>query len=335
MDTSTLGRQINAASIEKLGFTSIKVSMDEADHKIKQIGQGLLKPYLTRSNKINTLLGGFFEAEQVVLAARPGVGKSAMINWILEGMSDPVLNPDKLTIFLYWSVEMKAWRQVIRLYSLGTYKDFELGKMNPLSVKEILSHTDPIQKDILERLLHIRSLLEERPIFFREQTLSAKKFGEIVRKIQEVNPGFTIVNIWDHTRLVLKDNEKSEEEKITNLMSEGMTLKNEISCINFWLSQMNRNIESNAAGAEIGKRPPVASDIFGSDAVQQFADIVLAGHRPENYNIRTYMGQFPTQDLFALHVLKQREGWTGLIRIKHNLKYNTFQDWADDGAEDN
>ncbi len=109
--------------------------------------------------------------------------------------------------------------------------------------------------------------------------------------------------------------------------------------INIWLSQMNRNIETNVSRDKMGSYTPVSSDIFGSDGVFQSADIVIALHRPGIYKIDNFEG-IPTgydendpdknDDLLIECVLKQREGWTGNIMMKHNLAHNKIVDYPSD-----
>ena len=100
---------------------------------------------------------------------------------------------------------------------------------------------------------------------------------------------------------------------------------------------MNRNIETNAADRNgIGRSTPVASDIFGGDSVFQNADVVMALHRPGIYGIEDFNG-IPTgidlanpdkdDDLMVECILKQRDGWTGNIAMRHNLAFNKIVDY--------
>jgi replicative DNA helicase len=73
----------------------------------------------------------------------------------------------------------------------------------------------------------------------------------------------------------------------------------------------------------------MSSDIFGADSVSQYATVIIALHRPELYgkNVYRYAGvDIDARNLIACHVLKQRDGWTGLITWDHDLKHNKIFD---------
>ena len=79
--------------------------------------------------------------------------------------------------------------------------------------------------------------------------------------------------------------------------------------------------------------------LFGSDAVFQGSDIVMALHRPGYYGLRNFSNNGQriatgltddpdsTDNLMIECILKQRDGWTGNILIEHDLKYNDFKNY--------
>ena len=122
-------------------------------------------------------------------------------------------------------------------------------------------------------------------------------------------------------------------------MMNAMTLKNKTECINIFLSQMNRNIENGVVDrSEIGSRTPVMSDLFGSDAIGQCADVVMALHRPGQYGLDVFNKQgssIPTSrlvngnkvDYLLLEcILKNRDGSLKDIAMDHNLAHNRIID---------
>jgi replicative DNA helicase len=141
----------------------------------------------------------------------------------------------------------------------------------------------------------------------------------------------------------MKSNEKSEEELISQLMLAGMRIKNDFEMINIFISQLNRNIETNVSRDKMGEYTPVASDIFGSDAVFQCADIVMALHRPGIYKVEFFENRptgydpndpFKPDNMLVQCYLKNRDGWTGNLLMKHNLAHNRIYDWVDEFTQD-
>ena len=317
----------NHAIIE--GYVHISNAADITNQKLSKIRSGELKPLVTSSKKETDKIGGFFPTDQVVLAARTGMGKTAHVLHWMGDFTNRELNPfyaDNL-IILYDSWEMPEWRNMLRLYS----RELEL------DVKTILDYQQQMQQEMFDRVIALKSKFVNKPIYFRNISQSVKEWYATKKRIRDKHKKATIVNIVDHTRLVTKSTEKSEEELISQFMLHGMRIKLEDDMINIFLTQMNRNIESGAGGREnIGKNLPVSSDIFGADSVFQCADVVIADHRPGFYGLTEFNGM-PTginpnnpemhDHLLIECILKQRDGWTGNLIRRHNLAINQIEDY--------
>lgn len=309
------------------GYNHISLVVDEANKKRLDIKEGRLRPILTSSKKETEKIGGIFEGEQVVFAGRTGTGKTAKVIHFIEDAVNPKINPDFAArgIILFDSWEMMAWRNVIRMYS----------REHSLTVKQILDTQKQMMEDMFNRITIVSQKFRNHPIYFSNISQNVPTWVSNKKKIRKMFPEALLMNVVDHTRLVTKNNEKSEEELITNLMKAGMIVKLEDNYINIFLSQMNRAIETASMRSDVGKNLPISSDIFGSDGVFQCADIVVASHRPGMYGLKTFDGM-PTgktddpesvDNLLIDVVLKQRDGWTGNILKRHNLAINKIEDY--------
>jgi len=311
------------------GYIHISKAIDKTNEKLQQIRSGELKPLVTSSKKERDKIGGFFPTDQVTLAARTGMGKTAHVLHWMGDFCNRELNPhyaDNL-IILYDSWEMPEWRNMLRIYS----RDLEV------DVKTILDYEQQMQQEMFDRILALKYKFQGYPIYFRNISQTVDGWYKSKKKIRDQHKKATIVNVVDHTRLVSKSTEKSEMELISDFMVAGMKLKLEDDDINIFLSQMNRSIETGAGGREnVGKNLPISSDIFGADAVYQCSDIVIADHRPGFYGLTEWEG-IPTgvdknnpdknDHLLIECVLKQRDGWTGNITRRHNLALNQIEDY--------
>lgn len=301
-----------------------------ANETIRKVKEGDMVSLRTSSLKEQEKIGGYFPSDQVTIAARSGMGKTARVIQDIQDFCNKELNPEFADniIVLFDTWEMAAWRNVMRMYSKGLSKP----------VSSLLSSMDKIDDETFEHVIALSKELAHYPVWFNQISQSWKSWYANKESIIKKNPGKQFVNVIDHTRLVTRTTERTEEELITNFVKSGMALKNSYGTINIFLSQLNRNIETNAKSREmIGKHLPVASDIFGSDAVMQCSDIVLTLHRPGAYGLETFQGM-PTgydknnpdseDNLMILGVLKQREGWTGNIAQYHELKNNLICDYT-------
>lgn len=292
------------------GLQHISEIVDETNEIIRKYKSGELRPFKTFSQKLNDKITGIYKGDQLVLPARSGVGKSAFVTILVKDLA--IKYPD--LVFIYWSFEMRSWQNVARMYSAEAM----------LPVKEMLSANTPLEEDTYASLVNAGNELRKIPMYFRDIPVNFKQWESKVEEVALLFPNKTIVNIVDHTRLITSSNEKTEEEKITNLMLAGVRLKNKLECINIFLSQLNRKIEDGER-SDVGTTGILPSYIFGADSVMQCATLVLALHRPEMYDLSRYKS-LDTKNLLITQILKQREGELCEIAMYHNLAINRIYD---------
>ena len=313
------------------GYRHIDEVIDESLEKIVEIAEGRLKPLVSSITAERKKIGGLFPGELMTIAARTGMGKSARVTQLIRDYLDEELNPfykDKL-IILFDNWEMIDWRNMIRMYSATT----------KMTVRELLDYENRLTAERIKLIYEVANEFRGKPLYFNNMSNSVAKWEENKHNYQKLFPEHTIVNIIDHTRLVTNKNERSEEQLITNFIKAMMRVKKELKQICIPLSQMNRNIESNSRGDDLGNKLPISSDLFGSDAVFQGSDIVMALHRPGYYGLVNFVNgkdriptgltddENSTDNLMIECILKQRDGWTGNILVEHQLKYNSFSDF--------
>ncbi len=292
-----------------LGFEHINEVHKRAVHEVDARRLGLVKPYKTKWTTFNKCLGGGIQVGSVyVIGGRPGLGKSAFSNRLLFDlcMSNDLSN----TIFLYWNFEMANYQQIIREAS---------SRLN-MSYNKLMSSEDSLQEEHFFAFKNLKDDMLNYPIYFMDKNKSGKYIYEVNKKVKDKYQDFDIINIMDHTRLIMKDSQRAtEEERITQLLSYGRDLTTETESTTIFLSQLNRNIESPARAASL--YVPQLTDFFGSDAVGQFAHTAMILQRPEMYNIDEYYGEI-AKNLLALHILKSRNGAVTWIPFSHNLAEN-------------
>lgn len=295
------------------GWVHIKRHLSIANQKIELFKKGEITSILTASDKINEFVN-LLPGDQLVVGGRTGVGKSIFANWLIKGFFDS--NPDKKIVVGYFSIEMLPWRQVLRWYS----------SMTRQTIKEILHKEERYDPEAVQRYYELSKQLSDYEIYFWDGLVTVSEYRDAALRLQDAHPDAQLITVFDHTRLAKAANYKKEEEKITALMETGIAIKHDLECLNIFLSQLNRNVEKTAANPkQMGEREPLLSDLFGADSVAQCADHVMILHRPELYRVETYL-KWSTQNLIANHVVKQRDGWTGMIALTHDLRYNTLYD---------
>lgn len=293
----------------KLGFTSSERAFDQATNQLHLRKTGQLKPYRLRWPRFNKLLGGGIQPATIyTIGGRPGVGKSTFVSKLLWDLCEE--NPVKRTLFCYWTWEMPGYQQLIRGISSKTGR----------TVQELMSAERPLDDELYSHILDTREHWAGHPVYFMSYARSPDYIYGALEKMQGLDPGLHIVNIFDHTRLALKPkNAYSEEEKISRLYLVGQQLSVNYKMTNIYLSQLNRNIEDPSRKRE---PVPMLSDFFGADSVGQFSNVAIMLQRPELYHgMGSYLNEY-SEDLLAVHVVKNRDGALSWIPFDHNLALN-------------
>lgn len=90
------------------GYKHISGVVSTTKQKMLDIREGKIKPLFTSSKKETDKIGGFYPSDQVVIAARPGTGKTAKLIQLMKDLCDPAINPTYVgkLMLLYDSLEM-------------------------------------------------------------------------------------------------------------------------------------------------------------------------------------------------------------------------------------
>lgn len=281
----------------------------------------------TGFNSINDLTDGFQRGDLIILAARPGTGKTALaINFALNGAKSLLENNinglnNKKPLIVFFSMEMSKTELVQRMISreakinLKTVRDFKLSR------DELTTYTTC--KDELAKLpilicdtsgltiMDIQSTLKRLSAEYDIQ-LVIVDYLQLIKLTNEVNSGF---------------NRQQEVSTISRILKQ---IAREINTPVVALSQLSRKIEERKARFE-GENPrPVLSDLRESGAIEQDADIVTflyyqhANESNENENEKA-----PMSNLFSpitLAIEKHRNGPTGDCSLLFAKQYGEFDD---------
>jgi replicative DNA helicase len=293
-------------------FQHITEAYQDSLRQIDLRRRGVIKPYKSKWTLFNKTLGGGIQPSTIyVIGGRPSVGKSAFTNRLLFDMCE--INDMRDTLICYWTLEMPAYQQVTRELS---------GHFN-VSVNDLYSAEEPLPDSLFDQLVAMKDHWANKPIFLTSKSYSPDIVYKRSREIQGADTTKHIINIFDHTRLISRNqNIRSEEQLIRETMSMSRALSVELGFTNILLSQLNREIE---APHRVKEPVPQNSDFFGADAVGQFANVAIILQRPEMYRLNKYLHE-PADGLLAVHVLKNRDGPVNWIPFNHELSRNHMEE---------
>ncbi len=258
------------------------------------MGERIQGVYKTRWSRLDAMLGGgFAPGNLIILAARPGIGKSAMVsNWVLNGAS----SSDEQGAGIF-NLEMSREEVTDRFVAA------HLG----VSLRRVVELR---QKGKLPEIAEGYKYIEGRPIWICDQAdITVREIKAMVENHIIRNGRLELV-VVDYLQLISSPREKSKNPKTEALrigeISRALKLlakDHQIPVI--VLSQLNREIEKREGGM------PQLSDLRDSGSIEQDADIVMFIHR----KAKPKKKEEAEDNSATLFVAKHRNGPTGAIPL--------------------
>lgn len=261
-------------------------------------------------HKLDELTSGWQNSDLIIVAARPGMGKTAltlsMARNIAVGQKIPVA---------FFSLEMSSVQLIMRLIS--SEAEFPSDKLRTGKIED--KEWDILNTRVKE--------LENAPLYI-DDTPSLSIF-ELRAKARRLSSQYGIkIIIIDYLQLMTAaSNNKiggNREQEISTISRNLKALAKELDIPIIALSQLSRGVESRNSGQ--GHRRPLLSDLRESGAIEQDADIVSFIYRPEYYKLETWDDEenSPTKNQAELIVAKHRNGGLDNVRLKFIGKYGKF-----------
>jgi len=281
--------------------------------------EGKTRSYKTNWRNLNEVLpsGGLDYYTNFTIGGRTSTGKSAFANLLLLGILEN--NPQEDYIVIYWNWEMTGYQQGLRLLSNKSQK----------SINELLQ----TQKESIEALRELSNQFDTYNVYLEDRPCTADSVQNSIERLlsKEENKAKNVINLFDHTRLVLRGNARNEEEKIYRLFEVLQNLKKDYRSTNIILSQLNRKVEEDFH-THRKYRSPGLTDLFGADAVAQFSEYVMLLHRPELFNQEFLPRQVngmdvPSRGMLLGELAKNRDGRVATLYFEHNLAQNRIDTW--------
>jgi len=264
-------------------------------------------------DKLDKLTSGWQPSDLIIIAARPGMGKTAltlsMARNIAVGQNIPVA---------FFSLEMASVQLITRLISSET----------GLSSEKL--RTGKLEEHEWEQLNVKVKDLEKAPLFIDDTpSLSIFDLRAKARRLSSQH-GIKLIMI-DYLQLMTaggSGKNGNREQEISTISRNLKALAKELNVPVIALSQLSRAVETRG-----GSKRPLLSDLRESGAIEQDADIVSFIYRPEYYKIDEWDDEerSPTQGQGEFIVAKHRNGGLESIRLKfigHLGKFDNLDDFS-------
>lgn len=251
---------------------------------------------------LDEMTSGLQPADLIIIAGRPSMGKTAFGMNIAETVA---IRSGKSA--LVFSMEMPSEAIVLRtLSSLGRV---EQGKIRSGNLTDV--DWSRVQSSV-NILSEAKMLIDDTP------GLSPAEIRARARRAAREQGDLGLILV-DYLQLMQvpgsKENRTSEISEISRSLK---SLARELNVPLIALSQLNRSLEQRS------DRRPIMSDLRESGSIEQDADLILFIYRDEVYNENS-----PDKNVAEIIIAKHRNGPIGKVKLKSNLMFSRFENFAD------
>jgi replicative DNA helicase len=301
----------------------------------------------TGLDSLNAKMGGLHRSDLIILAGRPGMGKTSLATNIAFNAAQRLMRekddsiPDNKRLgagCAFFSLEMSADQLATRILAENSGISGEALRMGKIS-----------QNDF-RNLARAAAELETLPLYIDDTPgLTIAALRTRARRLKRQR-GIDLI-IVDYLQLLSgsgRSNESNRVQEISEISRGLKQLAKELHVPVIALSQLSRQVESRE------NKRPILSDLRESGSIEQDADIVLFVYReeyyinfqkptepganagemdPETLAFQEWMRQMEkVHGVAEVVVAKSRHGSTGTIPVKFDAKITRFSDLADPGA---
>jgi replicative DNA helicase len=253
---------------------------------------------------LDAITGGFQKGNLIVIAARPSMGKSALVTNIAENVA---LDKERRRAVALFSLEMSEAELAQRfIASQASIKgdDLRKGRLKDESK--------------WKRVLRVAADYDAAPLYVDDSSdLGILDVRAKARRLHQQSPDGLGLVIVDYLQLMRADSRIENRVQQVGEMSRGLKiLARELDVPVIALSQLSRAVESRSA---TDKRP-MLSDLRESGQIEQDADLVIFIYRDEYYFPETTEAPGEAELIIAKH----RNGGLGTVHLTFQNEYPRF-----------
>ena len=306
--TAIADRAVRSDDITPLSDV-VRATLDDLERRqqARQAGECIGIP--TGLQRLDALTGGWRGGQLIVLAGRPGMGKSA--------------------VMLHFSHAAAASGVPVCVFSLEMPDTQLAGRMlvGGSGVNSGSFRTGDIDADGWLELEQAAADLSALPVYLNDRaniTMGAIR-SQCKAMHRRGRCGMVIIDYLQLLDTTSRNTNSTREREIAAASRSAKLLAKELDVPVILLSQLSRKVEERT------DKTPLLSDLRESGAIEQDADMVLFLDRPAMYGAQTIntnrYGLISSDGVGIMHVAKNREGATGRIYFRHNKSLTRITDY--------
>ncbi len=267
--------------------------------------------YSTLLTDLDNSLNGIEKQELIIIAARPGMGKTAFALQLIINLTEQGLKG------AFFQLEMTRKNVAMRLVSNKSNVDSNLIRRGNL--------TNDNWKQINSAITEIEAYEDKLTIIDKSNIDVNQMRAEIKRMKMTTGLDYVIV---DYLQLMQGSGE-NRQAVISEISRQLKVIAKDENILIIALSQLSRAVEVRG-----GDGRPRLSDLRDSGSIEQDADRVIFLYRAEYYGIQEDDMGRPTQGLCDIIIAKNREGELGKVPLTYNMPTHKFTEFHDDLLND-
>jgi replicative DNA helicase len=308
--------------VTNIGLTQSTVpAREEIDKAITMIEsfQGKARKFQgiqTGFHKLDEMTSGWKPGEMIVLAARPGQGKTALAltfaRHALKHRYDDVQDSWKMPGHAVGVFSLEMTNEQLMLRMLASCAEESLGRIR----------SGDLDEQSMQKLRLVAGDMREWPLFLDDSSfLSINQLRGKARRMKDRhNIEMLVIDYLQLLRSESAQAKDSRQNEVAEISRGIKALAKELAIPIIILAQLNRKSEE-------GKSEPALHNLRESGAIEQDADVVLMLHRPspekdDDGNERQVGPIIP----YNLIIAKQRNGPTDRLDILFHAPYTRFDD---------
>ncbi len=308
---------VNTSQVLGGALSDLQLRMDKSlNNELQGVETGF--------KQLNELSGGWQKGDLIIVAGRPGMGKTA---FTLTLARNAAVMANQTAVF--FSLEMPTNQLMMRLISSESDVEQEKirrGTINQAELAQVTSKMDKLNK--------VNLFFDDTP------GLSVMDFRKKVRKIKRDHDGLGLIVI-DYLQLMtvnmVEGNGKiisNREQQIAFISRSLKSIAKELEVPIIALAQLSRQAENRGTSTKPSK--PMLSDLRESGSIEQDADMVIFLYREAYYDKEaTDADGNSLEEVATISVAKNRNGRTDTFNARFIGKYVKYCDWDDQGLSSN
>jgi len=307
----------NSASSELKNMEVITDNTLSYIKKMKELGNKHLIGETTGFQDLDKKTTGFNEGDLVIIAARPAMGKTALV------LNMALANIEANKGVIFFSLEMPAEQLMLRLLATKTSIPLQNLRKGDMDDNQWSNLTSAFED------------LNTKKLFVDDSgSVNINQLRARVRKLAQNGENNISMVIIDYLQLMQGTANKDRHQEVSDISRGLKMLAREMKIPVIALSQLNRGLESRP------DKRPMLSDLRESGAIEQDADIIMFVYRDDVYKQRDearkekeakdrgeqYKSTFLNKPVEEAEVIigKQRNGPIGTVKLDFQKRFTRF-----------